>query len=64
MRLGMNELLVVLLIVVIVFGPTQIPKLTRMMGKGVKQFKEGLNEGEDEPEKPEKDAAHDAENSQ
>ena len=62
MRLGLNELLVVLLIVVIVFGPTQIPKLTRMMGKGVKQFKEGLNEAESEPDT--KDAAHDAENSQ
>ena len=44
MRVGMNELLVILLIVVIVFGPTQIPKLTRMMGKSVKQFKEGLDE--------------------
>ena len=51
MRLGMNELLVILLIVVIVFGPTQIPKLTRMMGKSVKQFREGLDEESSEPEK-------------
>ena len=51
MRLGANELLLILLIVVIVFGPTQIPKLTRMMGKGVKQFKEGLDEEEREAEK-------------
>lgn len=48
MRIGMNELLVILLIVVIVFGPTQIPKLTRMMGKSVKQFKEGLDEADRE----------------
>ena len=48
MRLGANELLLILLIVVIVFGPTQIPKLTRMMGKSVKQFKEGLDEEEQE----------------
>ena len=48
MRLGVNELLLILLIVVIVFGPTQIPKLTRMMGKSVKQFKEGLDEEESE----------------
>ena len=48
MRIGMNELLVVLLIVVIVFGPTQIPKLTRMMGKSVKQFKAGLDEADSE----------------
>ncbi|MBR4544816.1 MAG: twin-arginine translocase TatA/TatE family subunit [Oscillibacter sp.] len=51
MRIGMNELLVVLLIVVIVFGPTQIPKLTRMMGKSVKQFKEGLDEADREEPK-------------
>ncbi len=48
MRIGMNELIVVLLIVVIVFGPTQIPKLTRMMGKSVKQFKAGLDEADRE----------------
>lgn len=51
MRLGANELLLILLIVVIVFGPTQIPKLTRMMGKSVKQFKEGLDEEERESAK-------------
>ncbi|MBQ9522127.1 MAG: twin-arginine translocase TatA/TatE family subunit [Oscillospiraceae bacterium] len=51
MRIGMNELLVILLIVVIVFGPTQIPKLTRMMGKSVKQFKEGLDEADREETK-------------
>ena len=48
MRIGINELLVILLIVVIVFGPTQIPKLTRMVGKSVKQFKQGLDEADSE----------------
>lgn len=51
MRIGVNELLIILLIVVIVFGPTQIPKLTKMMGKSVKQFREGLDEGSGETEK-------------
>ena len=51
MRIGVNELLIILLIVVIVFGPTQIPKLTKMMGKSVKQFREGLDEGSGEREK-------------
>ena len=45
MRLGTHELLLILLIVVIVFGPTQIPKLTRMFGKSVRGFQEGLDEG-------------------
>lgn len=51
MKIGINELLVILLIVVIVFGPTQIPKLTRMMGKSVKQFRAGLDEDGDEAKK-------------
>lgn len=50
MRIGVTELMVILAIVVIVFGPTQIPKLTRMMGRGVSQFKKGLDEAENEAE--------------
>jgi sec-independent protein translocase protein TatA len=50
MKIGTTELLIVLLVVVIIFGPTQIPKLTKMFGKGVKNFKEGL-EGDKEPDK-------------
>jgi len=44
MRLGSTELIVILLVVVIIFGPTQIPKLTRMFGKSMKSFKEGMDE--------------------
>ena len=44
MRIGMNELLVVLAIVVIIFGPKQLPKLSKMLGKTVKNFKEGVAE--------------------
>ena len=50
MKIGVTELMVILAIVVIVFGPTQIPKLTRMMGRGVSQFKKGLDEAENEAE--------------
>lgn len=42
MKIGMNELVIILLIVVILFGPTQIPKLTKMFGKSIKGFKEGI----------------------
>ena len=42
MRLGTTELILILAVVVIVFGPTQIPKLTRMFGKSVKSFREGV----------------------
>ncbi len=55
MRIGVQQLLIVLVIVIIIFGPTQIPKLTKMFGKSVKGFKEGMEEAEGEvAEKPKK----------
>ena len=42
MKLGVTELLIVLAVVVIIFGPSQIPKLTKMFGKSVKSFKDGM----------------------
>lgn len=50
MRIGMNELLVVLAIVVIIFGPKQLPKLSKMLGKTVKNFKEGVAEANTDDE--------------
>ena len=47
MKIGMNELVVILLIVVILFGPTQIPKLTKMFSKSIKGFKEGIGSEEE-----------------
>ena len=46
MKIGTTELLVVLAIVVVLFGPTQIPKLSRMFGKSVKNFRDGMSEDE------------------
>ena len=50
MKLGTTELLIILLVVVIVFGPTQIPKLTKMFGKSVKSFREGIGADEGKQE--------------
>ena len=36
MKMGMQELLVILIIVLIIFGPRQIPKLSHMFGRSVK----------------------------
>jgi len=49
MKISTQELIVVLLIVVIIFGPRQIPKLSKMFGKTVKGFRDGMNskDGED-----------------
>lgn len=48
MRFGTQELIIILIVVIIIFGPTQIPKLTKMFGKSVKNFKDGMEEEEKE----------------
>ncbi len=45
MRISANELIIVLAIVLIVFGPKQIPKLAKMFGKATKEIKNGMEEG-------------------
>jgi sec-independent protein translocase protein TatA len=39
------ELIIVLVIVLLVFGGSQVPKLARSLGQAQKEFKKGLNEG-------------------
>ena len=53
MKIGTTELMFILAIVVVLFGPTQIPKLTKMFGKSVKSFKEGIGAEEEDAEKKE-----------
>lgn len=50
--LGMQEVLVIALIVLLLFGGKKIPELMKGLGKGVKSFKEGMKEiSDDETEK-------------
>ena len=50
-NLGTGELILIALVVLLFFGAKRIPELMRGMGKGVKSFKQGLNEVEDEIKK-------------
>lgn len=50
MRIGTNELIIVLVVVLIIFGPKNLPKLGKMFGKTMKGFKEGINDDEDDDE--------------
>ena len=56
--IGMQEILIIALIVLLLFGGKKIPELMKGLGKGVKSFKEGMNEvtdiTKDEEEKGEK----------
>ena len=42
--LGMQEILVIALIILLLFGGKKIPELMQGLGKGVKSFKDGMNE--------------------
>jgi sec-independent protein translocase protein TatA len=44
MNFGWQEILLILIIVLILFGARKIPDLARSLGRGVKEFKKGLNE--------------------
>lgn len=48
MGLGMQEILVIALIILLLFGGKKIPELMKGLGKGVKSFKEGMNEVTDQ----------------
>jgi sec-independent protein translocase protein TatA len=56
MKFGTTELLIILAVVVLIFGPTQIPKLTKMFGKSVKSFKDGMGDEDDSNNKVTEDA--------
>lgn len=43
-KIGMSELLIVLAIVLVIFGPKALPKLGRSMGKTIGGFRQGLKE--------------------
>jgi sec-independent protein translocase protein TatA len=51
--LGTTELLIVLIVVLLVFGSSRLPKLARSLGQAQKEFKQGISEGakDDEDEK-------------
>lgn len=45
MGIGAPELIIVLVIVLLVFGSTRLPKLARSLGQASKEFKQGVAEG-------------------
>ena len=49
MRLGFGEIVVVLALALLFFGPSKLPQLGASLGQAIKGFKKGLNEHE-EPE--------------
>ena len=48
MNLGTPEIILIALVVLLLFGGKKIPELMKGLGKGVKSFKEGMKEVDEE----------------
>jgi sec-independent protein translocase protein TatA len=60
MGLGAPELIIILLVVLLLFGSTRLPKLARSLGQASKEFKQGVSEGAKDDDDTAKDAPKDA----
>ena len=47
-NLGTGEIIIIALVVLLLFGGKKIPELMRSIGKGVKSFKDGVKDIQDE----------------
>ncbi len=52
--IGLQEILLIALVVLLLFGGKKIPELMRGLGQGVKSFKEGMKEDITKPDEKEK----------
>jgi len=54
-NIGYGELLLIVLVALLLFGPNKIPELARACGRAISQFKRGMREGldgEKDPKQP------------
>jgi len=56
-KLGVPELLIILVIVVLLFGPGRLGKIAGELGTGIRNFRDGIGEGKDDEELQEEDIA-------
>ncbi|OUN40162.1 MULTISPECIES: twin-arginine translocase TatA/TatE family subunit [unclassified Faecalibacterium] len=51
MRIGTTEIVMILIVVLIIFGPKNLPKLGKMFGQTMKGFKEGIDDEDEDASK-------------
>ncbi len=59
MNIGTGEIIIIVFVILLLFGGKKIPELMKGIGKGVRSFKKGMNEIEDEINKPIEDKKED-----
>ncbi|MFZ5827719.1 MAG: twin-arginine translocase TatA/TatE family subunit [Bacillota bacterium] len=47
-RLGVTEILLIVLVIVLIFGAAKLPQLARSVGDSIKEFKKSVKEDESE----------------
>jgi sec-independent protein translocase protein TatA len=53
--IGAQELLLILLVVLLLFGAKKIPELAQGLGKGIREFRKAVRDTKEELEKPEEE---------
>ncbi|HEY3571690.1 MAG TPA: twin-arginine translocase TatA/TatE family subunit [Thermoanaerobaculia bacterium] len=46
--LGVPELAIIFLIIIVLFGANKIPQIGKGLGEGIRNFKKGMNDGEND----------------
>jgi len=59
MGLGPQELIVILLIIVVLFGATRLPQIGRGLGEAIRNFRKGVKADEGAEQLPEGQSARD-----
>ncbi|OGC88902.1 MAG: preprotein translocase subunit TatA [candidate division Zixibacteria bacterium RBG_16_48_11] len=57
--IGAQELLLIILAILILFGAKKIPELAQGLGKGIREFRRAVRDTKEEIEKPEEEAKSD-----
>jgi sec-independent protein translocase protein TatA len=52
-NIGAGEIIIVLVIVLLIFGPKRLPDLGRSLGRGMREFKDSVTGKDKDEEKPE-----------
>jgi sec-independent protein translocase protein TatA len=48
-RLGIPELIIILMIIILIFGANRLPDIGKGIGKGIRNFKDATKDGHDGP---------------
>ena len=51
-RVGIPELIIILMIIILIFGANRLPEIGRGIGKGIRNFKDATKEAAEDGRKP------------